>query len=136
MTRKIIGVDAKEAKRFEELIGGYNDFPPNMTDIEENRFWSEFMMWAWPFQESRQAYDKTVENWSMTPRTDLRMWYDGDGEGVGFVSEIVNAERVRPTRFFRFAPCLHTYEIVVKRMCYTKSKCTKCGRVVEIDSSD
>ena len=136
MTSKIISVDPKESKRLEGLIGGYNDFPPNMRDIPENRFWSEFMLWAWPYNDSRQAYDKSVENWWNTANTTLRLWFDSQGEGIGFVSEIVKAERVRPTKFFRFSPCLHTYETVIKRKCYSKSRCTKCGKVLEIDSSD
>jgi len=126
-----MGYDHERFRKF----GGFNDFPPNWKPIEEEDFWNIFMVWASSAEESRQMYDKGKKGMPV----EARLFFYNDDTGVALVKNYDRSKHryVRPS-FYQFAACEHEYDIPVpekSRMCYTVTKCSKCGRERHVDSS-
>lgn len=135
MTYRIDYIDSNKAKEIEDKIGGYNDMPPNMVDIDESEFFSEFRRKSWKYYGPRQACADKERRGRMT---ELHLWFDRIGDGVGFKMMPVPGGRhgdVRPV-YFKFGPCVHDYVHKNVGRCLHRYTCSNCGHSYEIDSSD
>jgi hypothetical protein len=140
----------RDSKIYEERLGGYNDLPPNWTEITESE-------WAWrftglrgvQFTDFRQAKMKSLGRpWSggkhvYPPQEmyhNIHMWVCWDWKGLALVADYTG-EATRSEvdafklRYFKFHYCDHDYETTVSRMCYREMVCKKCGTKDTIDSS-
>ena len=130
--QEFVSLDPHRAKDMRDLVGGYNDAPPNMRDIDEDTFFNELTTWAWSLYDSRQVTNKEQP---LSGFRKMQLWLHGNGDGIGFW-----CERVSPTEFkrhyFRFGPCVHRYQETMRARCYREMRCVNCGHRTAIDSSD
>jgi len=135
---KVIHVDRSKGKILEEKLGGYNDFPPNWIEITQSDFLRRTLMCVPQYIDYRQMYstkkDGRTKNFHQT-YTPATLYIYQDLSGVA-VERVYQHNGTYTAKYYAFIACVHDFETVTQRMCYSKSKCKKCGYVMEIDSSD
>jgi hypothetical protein len=113
----------------EEVIGGYNDLPPHFKKISEKAFaQSSFFTYSPIKTEFRQVKGIGVGEGI----TSIWLYWFHGGDGIAIRSNYWKGK----VYYYKFYICDHEYENIESRMCYSKSKCKKCGYVLEVDSSD
>lgn len=111
----------------EKIIGGYNDLPPHFKKISEKRFAQSSFFTYLPIKtEFRQVKEIGIGF------TSIQLYWFSDGTGIGIKNNFWKGK----VYYYKFYICEHEYEILESRMCYSKSKCKKCGYILEVDSSD
>ena len=111
----------------EEIIGGYNDLPPNFEEITEEEFaQSQFFSYEPVKRQFRQV------NGLNDYLTNINLYWFADGSGIGIRSDFW-AGKIYYSKFYI---CKHKWKNIESRMCYTKDVCILCGYVKEVDSSD
>jgi hypothetical protein len=135
--RELHGLKQEDREKHQKTFGGYNDFPPNWRAIRPDEihwFWSMFMSYTPDMIEHRQMLGGTKTRVTCVTAKLYHFW---GGEGIAFVDVIEKAQHAAP-KLYRFAACEHTWKGVPEksRMCYTVSRCVKCGLENAVDSSD
>ena len=132
-------VSSEDPPGHREAYGGYNDTPPNWTEIDEREFSrSAFFTYSPEFSEYRQM--RVGQN---MPMLAARLYYMSDGSGFAMAQDYY-AQRVR---YFKFARCVHEYQGLSRAecrerniyhggRCYHVAVCKLCGFVKAVDSSD
>ena len=127
----------KEREEFEKKFGGFNDFPPNWTEITEEEFaQSKFFTYSPDYVDYRQMLD------GKNPCVSARLYFFWGDEGFA----IVNDYWGKKVKYFRFYLCEHDYtELSSKEArkrgishfgnCYHVLVCEKCDHVWSYDSS-
>jgi len=115
----------------EKIVGGYNDIPPNVKQLTEKEFaQSRFFNYS-PYKvEFRQLLGKY--NINGIKLQNIHIYWFSDGYGIILMSDFWGGK----VYYFECYICNHDFINLENRMCYTKSKCKKCGYIQEIDSSD
>lgn len=115
---------------FVKKFGGYNDFPPSYREIDMKEFGRVMNHYNYDFSEHRQMIDETLNPYAISA-TLFHFW---NGIGVGVTQEGI---------LFAFG-CDHTMESTPwdsetmgpRYNCLNAFKCSKCGFVQVLDSSD
>jgi hypothetical protein len=113
----------------EEVVGGYNDLPPNFEEITEEEFaQSQFFSYEPIKVEFRQCkglkdddYLQSVWIYWFSDYSYITIWSDFWAGKVHYGKGYL---------------CKHKWKNMESRMCYTKDVCVLCGYIKEIDSSD
>ena len=120
-------------------FGGFNDVPPNWHEVSEAEFAKSMAFHYEPiateFRQFIPPGDKTYAS--------VTLYFMHDGTGWAMVNDYWGGK----IRFFLFFACDHTMRELSKAECATEglyhagrcfhvSKCTKCGYVSSVDSSD
>jgi hypothetical protein len=134
--------------KHKEIYGGYNDFPPNWTEITEKEFLKHFFCWTIQKIESRQMREKGSNNF-----ISARLFFMSKDPHVAIVDESFSYKNEKGmiafdhnARFFKFQDCEHefkelNYDECKKRgithhgKCWHVTECEKCGKMFSFDSS-
>jgi len=113
----------------EKMVGSYNELPPNFKRIGQKKFaQSDFFTYSPVKTQFRQVRglsegDCLTSIWVY--------WFSG------YSYVVVWADFWSRKVFYGQGKlCEHDFKIMESRMCYCRSKCSKCGYTQEIDSSD
>lgn len=121
--------------RHEETWGRFNDQPPGWRRIEQREFAACFAGKTPRAIEYRQMI-QTLEGKELTRRIHAQLFFYGT-DGLAIECRHWKGELV----FYRFG-CKHQYKVLERYITpnhggtYEYLECTKCGNVVEGDSSD
>lgn len=116
----------------------YNDFPVGWKKISEGEF-ASLQNTVVGYIEHRQMYDRSKKDWHMKKYVNGTLYWHSDNTGHAVVTDYVkmpDGAYGYVMEFYRFG-CEHSYEHTANLgRCYNEYKCTKCGNVNRIDSSD
>lgn len=109
-----------------DLIGQYNYYPPNMTEIDMGEYFRllrSYCSIADEFRQPMREKDNKINSLRI-------LWYaDGTWLAIGYTREGV--------KFYKGAICVHEMKCDKKLgNCWYRYTCSKCGYQDEIDSSD
>jgi hypothetical protein len=143
-----------QSKEWEQEFGRYNDPPPNLKEITREEYDAVVIhgCYAARLKDFRQVRPegafKKLGFKSMT-KMHLHVYEDKTGVAVTSVYDLNKATNKYEytARYFSFAVCEHTMHGLSQQecreagiyhggRCYHVSRCTKCGYVSAVDSSD
>lgn len=122
-------------------LGGYNDWPPNAEEVSQDEFWDAFFSGDWTYAGARQPRRRRAERgvhgvvYVDHGRVDARLWWRGTGDGLMVTRRFTPEDRHTATRFYRFAACVHDWEVAHEANCYREYACRRCGARHAVDSS-
>lgn len=150
---KLVYASQEESDKIESEFGGFNDFPPGWREIDVAEFAQRMSSYHPMYHEYRQML--TPER--NVPAVSAQLFFYHDGTGVAVVSnwgptdpDIRYSPYVWTGRVFAFG-CNHEYESIgietlrevapefkTRLLFRTEhaSRCTKCGHIKIVDSSD
>ena len=122
--------DIEERMKREEKFGKFNDFPPNMTEISAADFGQKMTHYTFDHSEYRQMWDDVYT----APAISAMLFFFWDDTGVLIT---------RDGKMYSFG-CDHSMEAMAwdretmgpQYNCTNAYKCSKCGFVQVLDSSD
>lgn len=115
-------------EKFEDVFGGYNDYPPNWKQVTEKEFsHSMFFFYEPTIRDHRQMMTD-----SRSSMLDATLYFFHDGSGVAMSADHKNEE----VNYYTFGVNEHDFEERNIGRCLTEKKCKRCGYVEEVDSSD
>lgn len=129
---------------FKNVFGGFNDFPPQWREIDPNEFGQKMNHYSFIKSEYRQMHLKGND---YIPALQATLFFFHDNTGIAVSKESIkekgkyNYKQI--SRFFAFG-CDHDYqEIPWNREQFGPQykglhamKCSKCGMLKSVDSSD
>ena len=124
--------DADIRDKYHTKFGGFNDFPPNFIPITVKEFGSKMTHYDFDYSEYRQMYKD--DDLYATPAVSAKLFFFWDDTGVAIT---------RAGELYSFG-CDHTMENIPwdretmgpQFNCTNAYKCSKCGFVQVLDSSD
>ena len=136
MTYKNVLLDHDKQGELRTQFGGFNAFPHNWQPCKPAEFWSKFMSYSYEYEDYRQMLPPERNG----ECAQARLFFYSDGTGLAMVRNYdYKKYEERAPKLFKFALCHHDYSVPVPEksyMCYTVTRCSKCGREHAVDSSD
>lgn len=126
MFYKLTAMQHQEEPRW---VGGYNSAPPNMRDITETEFWSEFYSFLPEWSTTKQIID---DNHNFK---ELHLFGVPGWEAIGFFSNNEKGLYTAPKRFIRCGRCVHKFSKDYVGPTLRVYECILCGYHYTVDSS-
>lgn len=116
----------------EELLGRYNDAPPNLKEITQKEFNRQLMTYGPSYMDHKQVLNHPKYRYMS-----MSLFIYNDFNGIAMADVLEDGSHDYKTRYFKFAVCEHEMISVPEKsaMCYHVSRCKKCGKETAIDSS-
>ena len=142
MDRPVVISKEIERKELERIWGGYNDPPPNFQPCDPNEFWRAIQLYGFgDMMDFRQIHMEKYK-----PLLSVHLFWHGDhGYGISVEQKSVpttngptySFQTTETPSFWKFYLCDHIWQHTrTLGRCWNEYKCTKCGKLQEIDSSD